>query len=74
MAIYSLEHNLYKFLFRIDEGLLEIYKGGLLVTTLNELPKGVAWDNIKNLSNRQDHIIENSELARKILEFYLSKS
>jgi len=41
MAIYSLEHNLYKFLFRIDEGLLEIYKGGLLVTTLNELPEGL---------------------------------
>ena len=56
MAIYSLEHNFYKFLFKIDEGLLEIYKGGLLVTTLNELPEGVTWNNIKSLSNRQDHI------------------
>jgi hypothetical protein len=72
MSMYSLDYNKYRFVFRIEEKNIEIYKGGFRIHVLRELPKGILWENIKNSSNDQG-LIKDSDLAKKLIEFYESE-
>lgn len=66
---YCLEHGVYRFILNIDNRTIDIYKGGWMQKTLNNLPIGIQWEDLELILSHEDKGVKEN-LAKKLFELY----